>query len=91
MAQITAFSDRDITTRVDPATKSIAGVVTITARIVSPIETFLLDLDTPYTVSAVAQVGPGNATSPLRFDRPVTLKQVRAALASEIPEDISDL
>jgi aminopeptidase N len=60
----------DITARVDPANKSIAGVVTITARIVSPIETFLLDLDTPFTVSAVAQVGAGNATTPLRFDRP---------------------
>lgn len=60
----------DVVASIDPANRSITGVVTITARIVSPLEVFDLDLDTPYTVAEVSLVGAGNKTRPLRFDRP---------------------
>ncbi|MEO7509350.1 MAG: M1 family metallopeptidase, partial [Pyrinomonadaceae bacterium] len=60
----------DVIASIDPANRSIAGSVTITARIVSPLEVFDLDLDTPFTVAEVSLVETGNKVSPLRFDRP---------------------
>lgn len=58
----------DITLRVDPATKSISGSTIVTAKIVQPINVFVLDLDTPYTVSEVVRI-EGMKSSKLKFER----------------------
>jgi aminopeptidase N len=55
----------DITIKVDPAAKSISGTTTMKAKIVMPTNRIMLDLDTPYNVSAV---GP-NANGSYRFER----------------------
>ncbi len=58
----------DISLRVDPATKSISGSTIVTAKIVQPINVFVLDLDTPYTVSEVTRI-EGSKSSKLKFER----------------------
>lgn len=58
----------DIDLRVLPAEKAIRGVTTVTARIVQPIDVFVLDLDTPLAVSKVSLMNGENA-SDLRFER----------------------
>jgi len=58
----------DISIKVDPATKSISGSTTVTAKIVQPINVFVLDLDTPYTVSEVVRI-EGSKSSKLKFER----------------------
>lgn len=78
----------DVTARIDPAQRSISGVVTITAKIVNPIETFLLDLDTPYTVSAVEDV-TGGTTHRLRWDRPAGQIRVWFPMLKQPGETVS--
>lgn len=58
----------DLDLRVNPQEKSIKGVLTARARIVKPIDKFVLDLDTPLTVESVALV-KGNNQQPLQFER----------------------
>src|SRR6185295_5034010 len=59
----------DLTLSVDPVAKSIAGTLTVDARIVHPTAWFVLDLDDPLTVSSVwITDGRGNK-HPLRFER----------------------
>jgi len=58
----------DISIKVDPATKSISGSTIVTAKIVQPINVFVLDLDTPYTVSEVTRI-EGSKSSKLKFER----------------------
>ena len=58
----------DITTRVNPAEKSIAGESTMTAKIVAPTDWFVLDLDTPLTVSETSAIENGR-TKILHFER----------------------
>lgn len=58
----------DISIKVDPATKSISGSTIVTAKIVQPINVFVLDLDTPYTVSEVVRI-EGSKSSKLKFER----------------------
>lgn len=58
----------DIGMSVDPANKSISGATVITAKIVQPINVFVLDLDTPYTVSEVVRLD-GLKRSKLVFER----------------------
>ena len=55
----------DVSINVDPATKSISGTTVMTARTDIPTNVIMLDLDTPYTVSAVTD-GAGHA---LKFER----------------------
>ena len=46
----------DISLDVDPLNKSISGSTVVTAKIVQPINVFVLDLDTPFTVSTVTLI-----------------------------------
>jgi aminopeptidase N len=57
----------DMSLRVDPAKKSISGSSTMRARITIPTNVVVLDLDTPYTVTRVAE--PGNAMRELKWER----------------------
>lgn len=58
----------DITLKINPTEKSISGATIVTANIVQPINAFVLDLDTPLTVSDVSLVGTKTETK-LKFER----------------------
>ncbi len=58
----------DVSVKVDPATKSISGKTIVTAKIVQPINVFVLDLDTPFTVAEVSRI-EGSKRSKLKFER----------------------
>ncbi|HEX8639100.1 MAG TPA: hypothetical protein VF692_13610, partial [Pyrinomonadaceae bacterium] len=58
----------DLAMSVDPAAKSIKGVLTVRAEIVKPIDRFVLDLDTPLTVESAALVN-GKKEQALKFER----------------------
>ena len=58
----------DITLRVNPVEKSIAGETIVTAKIVQPINWFVLDLDTPLNVSETSAVENGKEKI-LSFER----------------------
>lgn len=58
----------DLAVKVDVPNESISGVLTATAKVVSPLSQFVLDLDYPFTVSAVSMVGKKKIT-PLKFER----------------------
>ena len=60
------FYDLDLT--VDPSDSSIGGTVTVYAAIIHPIEWFVLDLDTVFTVTVIAGGTAGGSDHPLRFD-----------------------
>ncbi len=55
----------DVSLTVDPTTKTIKGTTVMTAKVVIPTNVIRLDLDSPYTVSAVSD-GEGHA---LPFER----------------------
>lgn len=59
----------DLALTVNPQEQSIRGVLTASARIVQPTAWFVLDLDAPLTVDAVAALDSGDQASPLRFER----------------------
>jgi aminopeptidase N len=59
----------DLALRVNLAEQSIAGALTVQARIVHPTAWFVLDLDTPLNVEAVADVERAGAPRPLQFER----------------------
>lgn len=52
----------DIDIKVDPAAKSISGTTVVTAKIVQPINVFVLDLDTPLAVSDVWRIEGAKST-----------------------------
>lgn len=58
----------DLSVRPNIEEQSIKGVLTATAKIVSPIDKFVLDLDTPFTVESAALVN-GSKEQPLKFER----------------------
>ncbi|HEX8398964.1 MAG TPA: M1 family metallopeptidase [Pyrinomonadaceae bacterium] len=58
----------DLELRPNIEEQSIKGVLTATAKIVNPIDKFVLDLDTPFTVEAVSLVN-GAKQQPLTFER----------------------
>lgn len=58
----------DLAVDVDVPNESIKGVLTVKARIVAPLDKFVLDLDYPFTVESVALVSGGSST-PLKFER----------------------
>lgn len=58
----------DITLRVNPAEKSIAGETVVTAKIVQPTAWFVLDLDTPLAVAETSEIENGKAKN-LVFER----------------------
>ncbi len=59
----------DITAKIDPAAKSISGTTIITAEITSPVDWFVVDLDTPLTVSEVTASFTGRDDNRLKFER----------------------
>lgn len=58
----------DLALSLDIPNKSISGSLTATAQILKPLDYFVLDLDYPYTVSAVTLV-EANKETPLKFER----------------------
>jgi aminopeptidase N len=58
----------DISIKVDPATKSITGTTVMTAKIVHPTDTIILNLDTPYKIDRVFGQG-GNKQVGLKYER----------------------
>jgi hypothetical protein len=58
----------EISLRVDPSKKSISGTSTMKARVVIPTNVVVLDLDTPYAVSAIDQPG-SNGGQDLKWER----------------------
>ncbi|HRH44103.1 MAG TPA: M1 family metallopeptidase [Pyrinomonadaceae bacterium] len=58
----------DISIKVNIPEKSISGATIVTAKIVQPINVFVLDLDTPFTVSKVTSVETKGETD-LKFER----------------------
>lgn len=58
----------DIWLSINPTEKSISGSTIVTAKIVQPINVFVLDLDTPFTVSDVSLINQNNETK-LKFER----------------------
>ena len=58
----------DISIRVNPTEKSISGETVVNAKIVMPVNWFVVDLDTPYTVSETSIVEK-NQSKPLSFER----------------------
>ncbi|HSK72615.1 MAG TPA: M1 family metallopeptidase [Pyrinomonadaceae bacterium] len=58
----------DLDLRVNPQEQTIQGVLMAKARIVKPIDKFVLDLDAPLTVESVALV-EGKKQTPLKFER----------------------
>jgi len=57
----------DLELRPNIEEQSIKGVLTATAKIINPIDKFVLDLDTPFTVEAVSLVN-GAKQQPLTFE-----------------------
>ena len=70
MAEQAAYDVKhyDLNLTVNVQEQSIKGVLTVEARIVSPLGKFVLDLDDAFTVEQVSLVG-GAKTSALKFDR----------------------
>src|SRR5688572_10090498 len=73
----------DLDLRPNIAEQTIKGVLTVKAKIVKPIDKFVLDLDTPLTVETVALVN-GKKETPLTFERRegkirISFRQVQAA------------
>ncbi|QQS42712.1 MAG: M1 family metallopeptidase [Acidobacteriota bacterium] len=59
----------DITSTIDPEKKSLSGSTIITAKIVSPVDWFVVDLDTPYTVKTVIASFTGRDDNRLTHER----------------------
>ena len=59
----------DLTLAVNPTEQSIKGTLVATARIVSPTEWFVLDLDPPLTVESVNAIEANGKSMPLEFER----------------------
>lgn len=55
--------------KVDPANKSISGHAAMSAKVVIPTNVIVLDLDTPYTVSRVAESKGVSPYSDLKWER----------------------
>ncbi|MEJ7616198.1 MAG: M1 family metallopeptidase [Pyrinomonadaceae bacterium] len=59
----------DLALKINPTEQSISGALTAEALIVHPIEWFVLDLDAPLTVSAVASLDSNNRPESLKYER----------------------
>lgn len=58
----------DVAVKVDPKTKSISGTTVMTAKMLTPTDTIVLDLDTPYRVDRVYSE-MGDQQKSLKFER----------------------
>lgn len=61
--------DYEINLNVMPASKSISGSTTMTARTVIPTNVIVLNLDATYTIEAVSNGGSGAASRGLKYER----------------------
>jgi aminopeptidase N len=70
MAEQAAYDVKhyDLAVTPDIEAQSIKGVLTATAKIVKPIDKFVLDLDYPYTVESATLID-GKKETPLKFER----------------------
>lgn len=60
----------DLNLRIDPNEQSIKGFSTVKAQILNPLDKFVLDLDTAYTIESVALVSAKEkGETPLKFER----------------------
>jgi aminopeptidase N len=59
----------DLALKVNPAEQSIAGALTVQARIVHPTDWFVLDLDNPLKVESVRMMQSDGKTEQLQFER----------------------
>lgn len=59
----------DIRLRIDPDARTINGAVIVDAKIVQPINAFVLDLDPALSVKAVSALDAKSAGTALRYDR----------------------
>lgn len=59
----------DLDIEVKPEERAIAGVLTAEARVVRPIEWFVLDLDTVFTISSVEVLDEYGAARPATYER----------------------
>src|SRR4026208_444370 len=60
----------DLDLRIDPDAQTIKGALTAHARILSPLDWFVLDLDPPLVVDSVTMVNAdGKSLETLRFER----------------------
>ncbi|RYG20545.1 hypothetical protein EON82_20075, partial [bacterium] len=74
----------DVSLNVDTAAKSIAGTTVMTAKTVIPTNVILLDLDTPFAVSKVAD-GEGRA---LRFERGIDTIRIWFPQSKQVGDEI---
>jgi aminopeptidase N len=58
----------DLAVKLDIPNQSISGVLTATAQIVKPLDSFVLDLDYPFAVASATLVN-GKTETPLKFER----------------------
>ena len=58
----------DLAVKIDISDQTISGVLTATAKIVKPLDNFVLDLDYPFAVASATLV-EGKKETPLKFER----------------------
>lgn len=73
----------DITIKVDPANKTIAGMTLMDAKVIIPTASILVDLDDPYTISRVS-----DGKNPLRFDRLKGMVRIHFPLSKQPGDSI---
>lgn len=59
----------DLALTLDIPNQSIRGALTATARVIKPLDKFVLDLDTPFTVESVLSLTVDAPGMPLKFER----------------------
>lgn len=74
--------------KVDPARKEISGRATMSAKIVIPTNVIVLDLDTPYVISRVAESKGMSAYADLKFERRGGKIWIWFPLTKQVGEDI---
>jgi aminopeptidase N len=82
----------DLTLNVDPKTRSISGTTVMTAKIVIPTNVIVLDLDTVYNVSRLAEpTGLDNKMRDLKYERRGGKLWIWFPLTRQAGEDITIL
>jgi aminopeptidase N len=76
----------DLALKVDPATKTIDGALTVDAKVLAPLDKFVLDLDPILTVKAVTLLDKSKTGRPLLCER----REGRLWIALPSPEKAGD-
>ncbi|MEP7213945.1 MAG: M1 family metallopeptidase [Acidobacteriota bacterium] len=80
----------DVTLNVDPKTKSISGTTVMTAKIVIPTNVIVLDLDTVYTISKLAEpTGLDTKMRDLKYERREGRIWIWFPMTRQVGEDIT--